>query len=334
MGSNVPLFPEAASAVALRVDGLFYFWLAMSVFFAVLIFIAVPVLAIKFRRSPDNLHGREIHGSMPLEIAWSVIPFVLAMVLFGWGALVFFHIYRAPDDAMNVNVVGKRWMWKLQHPNGKREINELHVPVGTAVNLRMTSEDVIHSFYVPAFRVKMDVLPGRYTTLSFRPVKTGRYHLFCAEYCGNEHSKMGGWVEVMEPEDFQQWLSGGPAAAPGQQVSPAAAGAALFTKFACSSCHRKAGPGEPPSLGPNLEGAYGHPVKLKSGETVTVDETYIRRSILEPLAEVVEGYMPVMPTFKGQIDEDQLNSLIEYIKSLKSPDASGAQQAPAPGSKP
>lgn len=350
MGSNVPLFPEAASAVALRVDGLFYFWLAMSLFFAVLIFVAVPVLAIKFRRRPENQTAAPITGSTPiapteptqphahgtytLEIAWSVIPFVLAMVLFGWGAMVFFHIYRAPDDAMNVNVVGKRWMWKLQHPNGKREINELHVPVGSAVKLRMTSEDVIHSFYVPAFRVKMDVLPGRYTTLSFRPVKTGRYHLFCAEYCGNEHSKMGGWVEVMEPEDFQQWLSGGVAAAPGQQVSPAAAGAGLFTKFACATCHRKPGPGEPPALAPNLEGVYGHPVKLKSGETVTVDETYIRRSILEPLADVVEGYNPIMPTFKGQLDEDQINSLIEYIKSLKSPDASGAQQAPAPGGKP
>ncbi len=334
MGSNVPLFPEAASSVALRVDALFFFWLAIALFFGVLIFVLVPVLAIKYRRTPDNITPPPLHGSTPLEIGWTVAPFILALVLFGWGAVVFFHIYRPPNDTMNVDVVGKRWMWKLQHANGKREINELHVPLGRAVKLRMTSEDVIHSFYVPAFRVKTDVLPGRYTTLWFRATKPGRYHLFCAEYCGTEHSKMGGWVEVMQPEDFQRWLAGG-GGAPGQaQVSPVAAGAALFTKFACASCHRQPGPGEPPALGPNLKGVFGHPVKLKSGDTVVADEAYIRRSILEPLADVVEGFNPVMPTFKGQVDEEQLLALIEYVKSLKAPEADGAGTAAAAGAAP
>ncbi len=331
MGSNFPLFPEAASSTALRVDALFFFWLAVAAFFTIAIFVLLPVLAIKYRRRPGRLIGKAVHGSTPLEIAWSAAPMAIVMVLFVWGAEVFFHMYRPPNETWDVDVVGKRWMWKLEHPNGKREINELHVPVGTAVKLHMTSEDVIHSFYVPAFRVKQDVLPGRYTTLWFRAIKTGKYHLFCAEYCGNEHSKMGGWVTVMEPADFQQWLSGETAGATGPQVSPAAAGAELFTKFACSSCHRKAGPGEPPSLGPNLEGIFGTTVKLQGGATVTVDENYVRESILDPTAKVVDGFLPVMPTFKGQMNEDQVLALVAYVKSLTKSDASASAAAPAGG---
>src|SRR6476620_9190256 len=249
-----------------------------------------------------------MHGSMVLETVWFIIPFIISLTIFLGGAIVYFNQYTPPEDAMEIYVVGKQWMWKAQHETGQREINELHVPVGRKVKLTMTTEDVLHDFYIPAFRTKADVVPGRYTYIWFEPTKPCKYHLFCSEYCGLNHSGMGGWVYVMEQRDYDNWLSGNVS---GQ--TPVEMGKDLFTnKLGCSSCHA----GGPQQRGAKLEGIYGHDVKLVGGATVTADENYIRNSILNPSSQVVEGFQPIMPTFKGQVTEEQLNALVSYIKSL------------------
>jgi cytochrome c oxidase subunit 2 len=224
---------------------------------------------------------------------------------------------------VDVYVVGKRWMWKVQHLTGQREINELHVPVGVPIKLNLTSEDVIHSFYVPAFRMKKDAVPGRYNVAWFQASKPGRYHLFCAEYCGTQHSGMIGWIHAMEPAQFQAWLSGGAAG-----VSLAAAGEKLFDDLACVTCHRA----DTRARGPLLDGLYGRPVRLASGETVTADEGYLRESILTPSAKIVAGYQPVMPTYQGLVSEESLLQLIAYLQSLKPP-AAGEAPGQAPDTK-
>jgi cytochrome c oxidase subunit II len=307
-----PLFPEAASTMANRVDALYFFLVGITAFFSTLIAVLIVYYAVKYRRRNAGDVGTPFHGGMALEVTWSVIPFVIAMVIFVWGASIFFAMSRPPDETLNIYVVGKQWMWKFQHLDGQREINELHVPVGRPVKLIMTSEDVIHDVFVPAFRVKADVLPGRYTSLWFLPTKPGRYHLFCAEYCGTRHSGMTGEVIVMDPSEYQTWLSGG---AP--EGSLAEGGAKLFSSLACNTCHRPDAQGR----GPVLDGLFGRTVTLQSGETVTVDEAYIRESILTPSAKVTAGYQPIMPTFQGLVTEEQLLQLIEYVKSLKAPEA-------------
>ena len=258
-------------------------------------------------------------------IRYTIIPFIIVMVMFVWGAKVFFDIYRPPAGAMEVFVVGKQWMWKVQHQTGQREINELHVPVGRKIKLTMTTEDVLHDFFIPAFRTKMDVVPGRYTYMWFEPTKPGRYHLFCAEYCGLNHSGMGGYIYVMEQRDFDEWLSGSVA---GQ--TPVEEGRDLFqNKLGCASCHA----GGATQRGAVLEGIFGKEVELASGDKVVADEQYIRNSILNPGAQIVAGYQPIMPTFKGQVTEEQLNSLVAYIKSLTpgaAGTATGTMQKPAP----
>jgi cytochrome c oxidase subunit 2 len=329
---DFPLFPEQASTMAAQVDYFYLFLIAVSLFFGIIIAVMLVGFSIQFRRRHPQDVGHHIHGSTVLEIAWSVIPFGITMVIFAWGVWLFFGFSRPPDNAHEVFVVGKQWMWKLQHMEGRREINELHVPIGQAVRLTMTSEDVIHSFYIPAFRMKFDVVPGRYTTSWFEATKVGEYHLFCAEYCGTEHSGMIGKIVVMEPADFERWLSEQPpvpqppgqpvaAAAPsGGAPSPVAAGEALFTAKACATCHLPQGGG----LGPSLAGVFGESVTLSDGSTVTIDDAYVRESILNPTAKVVQGFQPVMPTFQGQLSEEQVMQLIQYIKSLK-------KGAPAPG---
>src|SRR6185369_2209649 len=206
--NSFPLFPEQASTFAPDVDHLLYFLLAVSVFFTVGIFTAIFYFAVRYRRRSEQELPHVIHGGMALEVLWTVIPFGLTMIMFSWGAAIFFRESRPPDDALPIYVVGKQWMWKLQHMEGQREINELHIPLGRSVKLIMTSEDVIHSFFVPAFRIKQDAVPGRYSTTWFEPTKPGKYHLFCAEYCGNQHSGMIGWIYVMEPQAYQAWLAG------------------------------------------------------------------------------------------------------------------------------
>jgi cytochrome c oxidase subunit 2 len=310
MNPAFPFAPERASSIAGEVDALFLFILGVTTLFAVGVWIALLFFAIRYRRRSEADRPAEIHGSLALELTWTLVPLAIMAVMFVWGAKVFFHMNRPPDDAMTVSVVGKRWMWKLQHPTGQREINELHVPRGRAVKLVITSEDTIHSFFVPAFRIKKDAVPGRYNTAWFRATKNGTYHLFCAEYCGTEHSKMIGRVVVMEPEAYQTWLAGGPA-----PESPVVAGEKLFTELNCITCHRPDSAGR----GPVLVGIFGRPVRLAAGDTVVADDAYVRESILSPAARVVAGYQPVMPTYQGQVSEEQLIAIIAYIQSLQLP---------------
>ena len=303
-----PLFPEQASTMAPRVDQLYFFLLGVSVFFATLILILIIAFAVKYRRRSDDEQPRPISGNLGLEILWTVVPLSLTLVMFVWGARLFFITFYPPSDALEINVVAKQWMWKVQHAEGRSEIDELHIPTGRPVKLIMTSQDVIHDFFVPAFRVKNDVLPGRYTTLWFEATKPGAYRLFCSQYCGTQHSGMIGHIIALEPAEFQTWLSGGAAA-----VSMATAGENLFRKLGCISCHAANDTGR----GPSLAGLLGKAVRLQSGATVTADENYIRESILEPQAKIVAGYPSIMPTFKGLISEDGIMQIIAYLKSLK-----------------
>ncbi|SRR5260221_1008635 len=310
------LLPEQASTVAGQVDALYFFLIGISVFFSLLIAGLVVFFAVKYRRrSETDPAPAPASGGTALEIVWSVIPLGISMVIFGWGASVFFKINRPPDDATEIYVVAKQWMWKLQHKEGQREINELHIPIGRPVRLKMTSEDVIHSFYVPAFRTKQDVLPGRYTQTWFQPIKAGKYHLFCAEYCGTKHSGMIGWVYVMNPTEYQAWLTGGIG-----EGSLASRGDKLFQDLACTNCHKVDGSGR----GPSLEGLFGTTVETEAGQKITVDDEYLRESILSPQSKIVKGYQPIMPTFQGLVTEDQLLQLIEYIKSTGKPAAGKA----------
>lgn len=309
MQSQLPLYPEQASNFAPHVDALMLFISAICLFFAVAITAAIIFFLYKFRRKTPGEIGVAIHGDMRLETAWIVVPLVLALAMFGWGAVVYVDFRRAPSDALDIYVIGKQWMWKLQQPNGLKEINELHVPVGQDVRLIMSSEDVIHDFSVPAFRVKMDVVPGHYNTLWFRPTKVGKYHFYCSQYCGTNHAIMGGWVTVMEPDEYTAWLSG----SSGPTVNPVVAGAKLFADRACLTCHGSDGKGPAPSL----NGVFGGQVRLADGSTVTADESYIRESILNPNAKIVAGYQPVMPTYQGQLTEEQTIDLISYVRSLQ-----------------
>ena len=318
MLNDFPLWPERASALAGNIDALYIFLLIVSGMMTLLIFVAVVYFAARYRYRP-GVPAEQIEGSIPLELTWSVIPFFVFMAIFFWGAVVYFKGRTPPRDSTEVYVVAKQWMWKLEHAEGQREINELHVPVGRDVKLIMTSQDVIHSFFVPAFRMKQDVLPGRYTIAWFRATKPGTYHLFCAEYCGTQHSGMIGSIVVMEPAQFEAWMGGGP-------TGPlSATGEKIFAELGCVTCHRSDTQGR----GPNLMGVFGKPVLLEDGRTVTADENYIRESILDPGAKVVNGYKPVMPTFQGLVTEEQLNALVAYVKSLSQPGEPGPNAKPA-----
>jgi cytochrome c oxidase subunit II len=308
MWTGTPLFPQQASTMATRVDALYFFLVALATFFSLLIAGLIVYYAVKYRRRSPDAVGVSIHGGLLLEVTWTVVPLIITMVIFVWGASVFFAMSKAPDQTLNIYVVAKQWMWKFQHLDGQREINELHVPVGRPVKLIMTSEDVIHDFFVPAFRVKADVLPGRYTNLWFEPTTPGRYHLFCAEYCGTRHSGMVGEVVVMEPTEYQVWLSGGRA-----EGSLASAGEKLFQDLACNTCHLSEGQGR----GPLLHGLFGKMQAQQSGETLLVDEAYLRESILNPSAQITAGFQPIMPAFQGLVSEEQLLALVEYVKSLQ-----------------
>jgi cytochrome c oxidase subunit 2 len=308
MFNNFPLWPDRASTAAANVDALFIFLLIVSGLMTLLIFVALTYFAARYRHR-RGVPAEQIEGSIPLELTWSIIPFFVFMVIFAWGAVVYFKGRTPPRDSTEVYVVAKQWMWKLEHAEGQREINELHVPVGRDVKLIMTSQDVIHSFFVPAFRMKQDVLPGRYTVAWFRATKPGTYHLFCAEYCGTQHSGMIGSIVVQEPAQYEAWMGGGtsgPLSASGEKI---------FAELGCVTCHRTDTQGR----GPNLQGVFGKPVLLADGRTVTADENYIRESILDPGAKVVNGFKPVMPTFQGLVSEEQLNALVAYVKSLSQP---------------
>jgi cytochrome c oxidase subunit II len=305
MLNDFPLWPERASTMAAHVDALYIFLLIVTGMMALLVFACLIYFAARFRYRP-GVRAEQIEGSNPLEITWSVIPLGVFMVIFAWGAVVYFKERTPPTDATEVYVVAKQWMWKVEHAEGQREINELHIPVGRDVKLIMTSQDVIHSFFVPAFRVKQDVLPGRYTVEWFRATRPGTYHLFCSQYCGTQHSGMVGDIVVMEPAQYEAWINGsagGPLSASGEKV---------FAELGCSTCHRSDVQGR----GPNLQGVYGKPVQLADGRIVTADENYLRECILDPGSKRLKGFQPIMPTFQGLVSEEQVNALVAYIKSI------------------
>ena len=311
--NDFPLFPEQASSVAPLVDGLYIGLVILTGAVSLLIWLAIFYLAIKYRRRPDNELAQEQEPPAALELAWTVIPTIIFVAIFVAGAWVFFRIQRVPSNAIEVYATGRQWMWKFQHQTGQREINSLHVPVNRPIKITMASEDVIHSLWFPNFRVKMDVLPNRYRTMWFEATKTGRYHIFCAEYCGTLHSGMIGWVTVMEPTEYQRWLAGG------AEGSLASQGEKLFEKYACNTCHTSTAG----ARGPVLAGVYGKARPLTNGQNVLVDDNYVRESILNPTAKVAAGFAPIMPVFQGQVNEEDLLRLLAYIKSL------APEQAPA-----
>jgi len=308
MDVHFSLFPEQASTMAPHVDALFLFISGISIFFTLLIAILLMTFAVRYRRRSEDYFPKPFIGSKRLETAWSVIPLAIVLVIFGWGATVYLNIARTPDNAIEVYVTGRQWMWHLQHPGGQREINTLHVPVGTPVKLILTSEDVIHDFFVPAFRMKMDAVPGRYTYAWFEATRPGTYHLFCVQYCGTDHSRMVGKVVVMEPKEYGEWLD------QEADLSLALQGRQLFTKLQCITCHHA----EAGARAPLLENIYNSRVQLEDGRTVVADDTYLRESILYPAAKVRAGYRPIMPTFKGQVSEDELVRILAFLKALRS----------------
>ncbi len=317
---GIPLFPEAASSFAAEVDALYLFIVAVSAFFTLAVTVAVVIFGIQYRRKHAEEIGAHIEGSLPLELAWSIIPTIIAMAMFWWGATLFYTMRVPPAETLQIYAVGKQWMWKFQHSGGQREINELHVPLGRPIKILVTSEDVLHDLYFPAFRTKIDAIPGRYMPVWFTATKPGRYHIFCAEYCGTKHSGMIGTVIVMEQPEYQAWLAGG-----ASDGTMAERGAKLFEDLACSTCHLDSGQGR----GPSLKDIVGRAVEFTDGSTGTVDEGYLRESILNSQAKVVKGFTPLMPTFQGLISEEGLAALIEHIRSL-SPQAPTSAPALVP----
>ena len=301
------LFPPQASTSAQQIDWLYFGLTGLLIFFTALVFLPITFFAIRYRRGSSADRSNPSTGSNLLESGWTLFPLVVSLGFFAWGAVIYYRIERPPVDALEVQVVAKQWMWELQHAEGKKEIDELHVPLGRAVSLTMTSQDVIHSFFVPAFRVKQDVVPGKYTTEWFRPTKLGEYHLFCAEYCGTDHSRMIGRVVVMEPTEYQRWLTTGDS---GEAI--ALEGRRLFRERGCSGCHE----GRPVIHAPPLERIYGKQVPLASGEVVTANDQYLRDSILLPAKQISAGYENLMPSYAGHISEAEIMQISAYLKSL------------------
>lgn len=307
MLAQITWFPDQASTTARSVDELLVFLVAACGAVGLMVAVLIIYFSVRYRRRPDAVRPAEMRGNLLLELAWSFTPLAIFFVMFAWGAMVYFSAYRAPDQSMVIYAVAKQWMWKFQHPHGQREINELHVPVGQPCKLMLTSEDVIHSFFVPAFRVHMDVLPARYTTVWFQPTQVGTYHLFCSQYCGTNHAGMIGRVVVMEPSDYQRWLD------LYAEGSLALQGRKTFLKYRCITCHSA----DADARAPVLEELYGKTVNLRGGRTVIADEDYLRESIVDPAAKVVEGWQAIMPTFRGQVSPEEINELVAFIKALK-----------------
>lgn len=311
----LPLYPEQASTMAQPVDVLYLVWVALSVAMTVLIFGFTVFFGVRYRRRRIGDTGQADFEAPAVELLSMAVPFVIAMAMFVWGTKVFIDLRRPPADAVEYFAFGKQWMWKYQHPNGLRQINDLTIPVDTPIKMTLASEDVLHAFFVPAFRIKQDVVPGRYNVVWFEATRTGQFRIFCAEYCGTDHSKMGGMVTVLEKEEYESWLRGERS----PQGSPAAAGEDLFTSLACATCHES----EDTERGPSLHGLFGSEIRLASGATVRVDDQYLRESILDPAQKLRDGYRPLMPTFAGQVTEEQVAGLVRYIKTLDVATASG-----------
>jgi cytochrome c oxidase subunit 2 len=301
------LFPREASTIAPYADELYFFLLLITVVGVVLVGALIFGFSIMYRKEKHPV-AIQNEGSTLLEATWTIIPLGIFLVCFVWGALLYFRIYNPPTNAMNIYVVGKQWMWKAEHPGGQHEINALHVPTGRPVQLTMISQDVFHSFSIPDFRVKREVIPGRYTTVWFEATTPGTYHIFCTQYCGTKHSGMIGEVTVLTPEDYQKWTQGSTSG-----MSLAQNGERLFASMGCNACHS----GNAAARGPNLAGVYGSKLQLANGSQVLVNDAYLRDAILNPSQHVTAGYAPIMPTYQGQISEDGLIDLVEYVKNLQ-----------------
>jgi cytochrome c oxidase subunit 2 len=302
------LFPAEASGISPYVDSLYVYLLLMTVVGTTLVAVLLLVFSVRYRREKSPV-AAQVEGSTLLEATWTIIPLALFLVAFVWGALLYFRIYNPPSNALNIYVVGKQWMWKAEHPGGQHEINALHVPLGRPVQLTMISQDVFHSFSIPDFRIKREVIPGRYTTVWFEATQLGTYHLFCTQYCGTQHSGMVGAVTVMLPEDYKKWLQQSTSG-----MSLAQNGERLFASMGCNSCHS----GNAAARGPNLAGVYGARLTLTDGSQRLVNDAYLRDAILNPSQHVTAGFAPIMPTYQGQISEDGLIDLVEYIKNMQS----------------
>lgn len=311
LAALIPIHPPAASTIAEGVDQLYYFLTGISIFFSVLIFTLIFYFMIRYRRRSDEERPPDTHTSLVLELTWTLIPSGLCAILFVWASMLYIRNSRPPAASTEIFVIGKQWMWHIQHPEGPREIDELHVPVDEPIKVTITSQDVIHGFYIPAFRIKKDALPGRYTSVWFTATQTGTYHLFCSEYCGANHSEMTGSVFVMSRSDYAAWL-----AAQEKTESMSQQGERLFSQLGCASCHLANSTGR----GPSLAGVYGRPEKLQNGETRVVDENLIRQAIIFPNSVLLPNYPAIMPTFQGQVNEDQVLQLVAYVKSLGAPE--------------
>jgi len=305
---NSPLFPPEGSAMSVHIDVFFLFLLLVEIVGVTIVTLMVVTFAMLYRKERHPV-ATQIEGSTLLEATWTLIPLAIFLVCFVWGALLYFRIYDPPTNAMNVYIVGKQWMWKAEHPGGQHEIDALHVPIGRPVQLTMISQDVFHSFSIPAFRIKREVIPGRYSTVWFEATKPGVYHLFCTQYCGTDHSAMIGWVYAMKPEDYRAWTQGSTSGS-----SLAQNGERLFASLGCHSCHT----GQESARGPDLAGLYGSQVRLSDGSYVAANDAYLRRSILTPAAQIVAGHSAIMPTYQGQVSEEGVIELVEFIKSLQS----------------
>src|SRR6201992_4274014 len=304
------LFPAEASTIAPFADALYFFLLLLTVIGLILVGSLIFGFSLRYRRARNPV-ATQIEGSTLMEATWTIIPLALFLVCFVWGALLYFRIYNPPANSMNIYIVGKQWMWKAEHPGGQHEINALHIPVDRDVQLTMISQDVFHSFSIPAFRVKREVIPGRYSTVWFRETQAGTYHLFCTQYCGTLHSSMIGDIVAMSPDDYQKWTAGSTSG-----PSLAQNGERLYASLGCNSCHS----GTAGARGPNLAGIYGSKVTLDGGRTVTADDEFLRGSILNPTTHAMAGYAPIMPTYQGQVSEEGLIDLVESIKGLDTND--------------
>ncbi len=308
---NNIFMPPQASTVAGDVDRLFHFIFYITLFFFILIVSLIVFFSIRYRRKKAGETTSGIAHNTALELLWTIIPAILVIIIFAWGFKAFIRMSIVPKDAIEIKVTAQRWMWKFDYPDGLTSINELVVPLGKPVKLLMSSTDVIHSFYVPGFRIKKDVLPNRYTIAWFEGTAEGTFDLYCAEYCGKGHSEMLGKVRVVPENDYRNWLA--TAAAADQSVPLEQLGSNLFVSRACNTCHSVTGAR---SVGPTFLGLFGHEVQLTDGGRIMADENYLRRSILEPQAQIVTGFQPVMPTYQGILSDREIDALIAYIKSL------------------
>jgi cytochrome c oxidase subunit 2 len=306
--TNFALYPPEASKIAPQMDALYFFMVLVSIVGLTIVILLVTTFSVLYRKKRHPV-AIQIEGSTLLEATWTIIPLGLFLVMFVWGALVYFRVYTPPANAMTIYVVGKQWMWKAEHPGGQHEINSLHIPTGRPIQLTLISQDVFHSFSIPAFRVKREAIPGRYTSVWFEPTTPGTYHLFCTQYCGTNHSAMIGEIVVLTPDDYKKWLAESTSG-----MSLAQNGERLFATLSCNACHN----GRPDSRGPSLANVFGSRLTMANGSTTLADEAFLREAILNPSEHVMQGYSPIMPTYQGQISEDGVISLVEFIKNLNS----------------